>query len=115
MSLSPSGGTTPGYDPLGRLWKIWSQQTGTTSFVYEGDHVSAEYDWSGTMLRRYFWGQRESGRADEPIIQDEGGALTCDDTRFLHPNHQGSIIVASPYRLQHPSHASPGRCLAGVG
>ena len=91
VSSSASGGTTLSYDPLGRLWKIWSQQTGTTSFVYEGDHVSAEYDWSGTMLRRYFWGPG----ADEPIIQDEGGALTCGGTRFLHANHQGSIIAAS--------------------
>jgi YD repeat-containing protein len=66
VSSSASGGTTLSYDPLGRLWKIWSQQTGTTSFVYEGDHVSAEYDWSGTMLRRNFWGQGETGRADEP-------------------------------------------------
>ncbi len=56
VSSSASGGTTLSYDPLGRLWKIWSQQTGATSSVYEGDHVSAEYDWSGTMLRRYFWG-----------------------------------------------------------
>jgi RHS repeat-associated protein len=79
------------YDPLGRLWKIWSQQTGTTSFVYEGDHVSAEYDWAGNMLRRYFWGPG----ADEPIIQDEGGALNCGGTRFLHANHQGSIIATS--------------------
>jgi YD repeat-containing protein len=55
VSSSASGGTTLSYDPLGRLWKIWSQQTGSTSFVYEGDHVSAEYDWAGTMLRRYFW------------------------------------------------------------
>jgi RHS repeat-associated protein len=91
VSSSASGGTTLSYDPLGRLWKIWSQQTGTTSFVYEGDHVSAEYDWSGNMLRRYFWGPG----ADEPIIQDEGGQLTCGGTRFLHANHQGSIIAAS--------------------
>ncbi len=43
------------------------------------------------MLRRYFWGPG----ADEPIIQDEGGALNCGGTRFLHANHQGSIIAAS--------------------
>jgi YD repeat-containing protein len=55
VSSSASGGTTLSYDPLGRLWKIWSQQTGSTSFVYEGDHVSAEYDWAGNMLGRYFW------------------------------------------------------------
>jgi RHS repeat-associated protein len=33
--------------------------------------------------------------ADEPIIQDEGGALNCGGTRFLHANHQGSIIATS--------------------
>ncbi|MCU0891626.1 MAG: hypothetical protein MUE77_07750, partial [Sandarakinorhabdus sp.] len=47
------------------------------------------------MLRRYFWGPKDSGRADEPIIQDEGDALNCGGTRFLHANHQGSIIAAS--------------------
>ena len=56
VSLSASGGTTLSYDSLGRFWKISSQQTGTTPFVYEGDHVSAGYDWSADMLRRYFWG-----------------------------------------------------------
>jgi len=91
VSSSASGGTTLSYDPLGRLWKIWSQQTGTTSFLHDGDHVVAEYDWTGAMLRRYFWGPG----ADEPIIQDEGSALNCTGTRFLHPNHQGSVIAAS--------------------
>jgi RHS repeat-associated protein len=88
---SSSGGTTLTYDPLGRLWKVHSPQTGTTSFLHDGDNVVAEYDWSGAMLWRYFWGPG----ADEPIIQDEGSALNCTGTRFLHPNHQGSVIAAS--------------------
>jgi RHS repeat-associated protein len=55
------------------------------------DHVAVEYDGVGAMARRYFWGPG----ADEPIIQDEGGALNCGGTRFLHANHQSSIIAAS--------------------
>jgi RHS repeat-associated protein len=91
VSASSNGGTTLRYDPLGRLWQINSPQTAYTTFVYEGDHVAVEYDGVGAMARRYFWGPG----ADEPIIQDEGGALNCGGTRFLHANHQSSIIAAS--------------------
>lgn len=91
VSASSSGGTTLSYDPLGRLWQISSRQTGTTQFVYEGDHVAMEYDGAGTVRRRYFWGPG----ADEPIVQDEGGKLNCSGTRFLHLNHQGSTVAVA--------------------
>jgi RHS repeat-associated protein len=42
-------------------------------------------------LRRYYWGPG----ADEPLIQDEGGALNCTGTQFLLANHQSSVIAAS--------------------
>jgi RHS repeat-associated protein len=75
------------YDPLGRLWQTSGGAFGTTQFLYDGDQLAAEYDGSGTMLRRYmFAGQ------DEPVFQDEGGQLSCQGTRFLHTDHQGSII-----------------------
>jgi hypothetical protein len=33
--------------------------------------------------------------ADEPILQDEGSALNCTGTRFLHSDNQGSIIATA--------------------
>lgn len=92
VSASTSGGTTLRYDPLGRLWQIESGQTGKTQFLYDGDHIVAEYDGaSGGIRRRFFWGPG----ADEPILQDEGGAMNCSGTRFLHGDERGSIIAAS--------------------
>ena len=41
------------------------------------------------MLRRYMWGPG----VDEPVLWDEGPSLNCSGTRFLHPNHQGSIVA----------------------
>lgn len=91
VSSSLSGGTTLSYDPLGRLWQTSSPTYGTTQFLYEGDHVAAEYSGAGTILRRFMWGPG----ADEPILQDEGGALNCTGTRLLHADYQGSIVATA--------------------
>lgn len=82
-------GVTLTYDPLGRLWQTASATFGRTQFLYDGDQLAVEYDGNtGTMRRRYmFAGQ------DEPILVDEGGALNCSGTRFLHTDHQGSIVA----------------------
>jgi len=87
--VSATGGTTLSYDPLGRLWKTSSTAQGVTQFVYEGDHVAVEYDGSHAIRRRFAWGPE----ADEPLLQDEGGALDCSGTRLLHPDQQGSIVA----------------------
>jgi hypothetical protein len=48
------------------------------------------------LVRRYAAALFLGGRGrTEPIIQDEGGQLSCGSTRFLHANHQSSIIAAS--------------------
>lgn len=92
VSASTSGGTILRYDPLGRLWQIESGQTGKTQFLYDGDHIVAEYDGaSGGIRRRFFWGPG----ADEPVLQDEGGAMNCSGTRFLHSDERGSVIATS--------------------
>lgn len=41
--------------------------------------------------RRHAWGQG----VDQPVLRHEGGALTCAGTRFLHTDHQGSIIATA--------------------
>ena len=72
------------YDPLGRLWQV-TGASGATRFLYDGDELAAEYDGSGNLLRRYAFSAE-----DEPVRVDEGGALTCAGTTFLHPDPVGS-------------------------
>jgi len=78
------------YDPLGRLYEV-NGPLGLTRFVYDGDHVAAEYNAAGTVLRRYMWGPD----ADEPIVWDEGGTLNCTGTRFPLRDRQGSVVAAA--------------------
>jgi len=88
--VSASGGRSAAlrYDPLGRLYEV-SGSSGTTRFLYDGDALVAEYATNGTMLRRYMWGPN----TDEPIMWDEGSAMDCSGSKFLHPDPQGSIIA----------------------
>jgi RHS repeat-associated protein len=82
-----SGGVQLGYDPLGRL--AWS--TGSpnfTRFVYDGDALVAEYDYSGNLVHRYVHGS-DTG-ADDPLVWYDGGTI-----RYLHADHQGSIVATT--------------------
>jgi YD repeat-containing protein len=54
--LVSASGATPAnlsYDPMGRLFQTSGGAPGTTQFLYDGDELVAEYNASGTMLRRY--------------------------------------------------------------
>jgi RHS repeat-associated protein len=84
------------YDPLGRLAATngaphLAGSGAVTRFLYDGDALVAEYDGAGTLARRYMHGPG----VDEPILWDEGQAMNCTGTRFLHTNHQGSIIAVA--------------------
>jgi YD repeat-containing protein len=52
------------YDPLGRLYEV-SGVNGITRFLWDGDELIAEYNASGTLLRRYVHG----ARVDDPTIR----------------------------------------------
>jgi RHS repeat-associated protein len=78
------------YDPLGRLYEV-STPSAVTRFVYDGDRLIAEYNSSGTLLRRYVHG---SG-VDEPLVWYEGATVSAGNRRYLHADHQGSIVAAS--------------------
>ncbi|MBX3564034.1 MAG: RHS repeat protein [Sphingomonas sp.] len=52
------------YDPLGRLYETYKASTGTTRFLYDGDQLTAEYDASGNLLRRYVHSDGE----DDPLV-----------------------------------------------
>ena len=51
----------------------------------------AEYNGNGQITARYIHGDR----VDEPWIQFAGSSTSLANTRFLHADHQGSIIAYS--------------------
>lgn len=83
------------YDPLGRLFEIHvtSPQSSRRQFLYDGDALVAEYLSSGSTVpvARYVHGDG----ADVPLVQFSGSAVGTSNWRFLHSNHQGSIIAHS--------------------
>ena len=76
------------YDPLGRLYQT-TAGSATTGFIYDDDRIAVEYDGSGNLLRRYAY--EPSG--DSPFVWYEGSGVGPSNRRYLHANHQGSIIA----------------------
>jgi RHS repeat-associated protein len=74
------------YDPTGRLWQVTGRDGQSTRFFYDGDQLSAEYDASGNLLRRYVHGTGD----DDPLVWYEAG-----QPRWLHADHLGSIVSVS--------------------
>jgi len=69
LTQAVNGTTTAtyAYDPFGR--RIQKTAGGvTTNFIYDGDNLLAEYDGSGTLLRKYI----HSDNIDEPIAMVSG-------------------------------------------
>ena len=76
------------YDGAGRL----SQTTlagVVTNLSYDGSDLVAEYDSTGTLLRRYVHGPG----VDQPLVWYEG-AVTTNKT-WLYSDHQGSIVATA--------------------
>jgi RHS repeat-associated protein len=93
-----TGGSAPitiGYDPLDRIRQTVTGPSGsqaTTQFLYDGVNLIAEYDGtSGALLRRYVHG----AGTDEPLVWYEGATLDATTRRWLHADHQGSVIAWS--------------------
>jgi RHS repeat-associated protein len=89
LSVTGSASGTLNYDPLGRL-RTYATGGNTTTFLYSGDQLVAEYNGT-TLLRRYAHG----AGIDVPIVWYEGATLAASGRRFLHPDHQGSIVATS--------------------
>lgn len=89
-SASGAKSATLTYDPLGRLYQVTSAGV-TTRFVYDGDRLIAEYNTAGTVQRRYVHG----AAVDEPLVWYEGSAVSSATRRYLHTDHQGSVIATS--------------------
>lgn len=59
--------------------------------MYDGDALVAEYDGVGNLLHRYVHGPG----SDEPMVQYEGPTVSAASRRYLHADHQGSIVATS--------------------
>lgn len=87
--MTRGGGATASlrYDPLGRLYEV-TGSGGTRRFLYDGDDLVAEYNSSGTLLRRYVHGL---GAGDDPLVWFEGSGVadaargTVHDAAAQHP------------------------------
>lgn len=90
---SSSTAVTLAYDPASRLRQqqttIGSGGAVVSQYLYDGDRLSAEYDGSGTLLRRYVHGPG----TDQPIVWYEGAGTS--DRRWLHADERGSIVAYS--------------------
>jgi len=88
----PSGGSWDTiaytYDPAGR--RIEKKVDGTTQvkYVYDGDHILAEYNNAGTLLRKYVHGPC----VDEPICMIEASG-TYAGTHYYHYDALGSVVA----------------------
>lgn len=82
-----SGSTAITYDPLGRLAQVTASST--TQYLYDGAMLVAEYNTSGTVLRRYVPG----AGVDEALVWYEGADLSSP--HWLHTDQQGSVIATS--------------------
>lgn len=90
--LVATGGSTAStlsYDVLGRLSQLVVGGH-TTQFLYDGDALVDEY-YDGVHNRRYVHGDQ----VDEPLIQYNGSSVGAAYRRYLHADHQGSIIAHS--------------------
>ena len=85
--VSSSNGTTLTYDPLGRLWQV-IKGAANTRVLIDGDALVAEYDANGALMARYVHGS--DAAADDPLVWFSG-----TNTRWLHANHQGSIVAVT--------------------
>jgi RHS repeat-associated protein len=77
------------YDPLGRLFQTSGGSAGVRQFLYDGDALVAEYNGTGTLLKRYVHGPG----ADEPVAQYDGTAVGLSSRRYTLPDERGSIAA----------------------
>ncbi|MEC7796131.1 MAG: RHS repeat-associated core domain-containing protein, partial [Pseudomonadota bacterium] len=85
--ISGPNGASLVWDPLGRLFQSSSNSQDVTRYLYDGDKLTAEYDASGNMLRRYV----HADGSDTPLVWYEGAGLGTRQS--LYADHQGSIVA----------------------
>ena len=90
VSRSGTASATLRYDPLGRLYEVVGTG-GTTRFLHDGDAMVAEYNTSGTLLRRHVHGPAEG--VDDPLVTFEGSGVAHAARRYLYADQRGSIVA----------------------
>src|SRR5690606_7594352 len=85
--ITGPGGAELRWDPLGRLYQSSSTTRPATRYLYDGDALTAEYNASGTVLRRYVHGDG----MDTPLVWYEGPGTSAP--QYLYADHQGSIVA----------------------
>ncbi|HTK73243.1 MAG TPA: RHS repeat-associated core domain-containing protein, partial [Croceibacterium sp.] len=93
MTSATVGGhaVTLRYDPLGRLYEV-NGIYGVTRFLYDGDDLVAEYNGSGTLLRRYVHGTSDG---DDPQVWFEGSGVADTARHYLYADERGSIVAVT--------------------
>lgn len=76
------------YDPLGRLYEV-SSSLGATTFLYDGDRITAEYNGSGMLTNRYVYGIG----GDDPIVWYKSSSVASP--QYLFADHEGSIVAVT--------------------
>jgi RHS repeat-associated protein len=89
VATSGTKASTLTYDVLGRLAQI-NVDGATIQALYDGDALVDEW-WNGVHSRRYVHGDQ----VDEPLMQYNGPSVGATYRRYLHADHQGSIIAHS--------------------
>lgn len=88
ISATGAKNATLTYDPLGRLFEVdGGSNATTTQFLYDGDALVSEYNYSGALTARYVHGTG----IDNPVIWYDGGTVSSTTRRHLFANWQGSI------------------------
>jgi RHS repeat-associated protein len=77
------------YDPLMRLERVTDASGEVEAFGYDGLDRIADYDDTGTVLRRYVHG----AGTDEPLVWYQGASITY--RRWLHGDERGSVIAGT--------------------
>ena len=86
--VSGSAALTLAYDPAGRLRETIAGAA-TTRFLYDGLSIIAEYDGSGTLLRRHVHGPG----VDEPLVSYDGAGTS--NRAWLIADALGSVIAST--------------------
>lgn len=72
---------------------------GTQRLIYDGADLIAEYNTSGTVLRRYVHGP--NGAMDDPLVWYEGSAVDGTTRRSVFSDTRGSIIEVTTWNGDH--------------
>lgn len=78
---------TLSYDAVGRMRQVVNPST--TQFMYDGADLVAEYDGSGTLLRRYVHGPG----VDEPLVVYQGSGTASKE--WTYADHLGSVVATA--------------------